>query len=283
MNYLLLLILTLLGGTCFGVEEKPIWVSLTTIPSRLSRVNLTLASLKNQSLQPDLIILCLPEICLKENATYELPFEILNDPAITIIRCANDWGPATKLLGCLAECHDPETRIIVVDDDIIYPYDLVEKLVARSDSYPHAAIGFCGWNVADLLKGRDYFYSHLIYEDRIPNLPFVSKADVLEGYRGVLTKRKFWDDAVYAYSDAPKRAFYVDDVWFSGHLARKKIARLAFKYEPQKTLSTWDTYRTIWKATNSADDTNALSKRPDFLLSNQETALYFGPKCWKIK
>ena len=260
------------------IRKKPIWISLTTIPSRLARLTKTLESLKKQTLKPTRINLCVPERCIKEDQTYQIPAEIADDPAITIIHCQQDWGPATKLLGSLVICDDPETRIIVVDDDIIYPPDLVEKLVARSNQYPESAIGFCGWQVRDVAKGRDHFYRNLVYEDRRPGLDFVTSVDVLEGYRGVLTKARFWDQkAVLDYSQAPKQAFYVDDSWLSGHLARRGIDRLAFKYNQETTLSANDAYGKIWVANHvgGKDQNNSLSTRADFVEANQVTAKHF--------
>lgn len=256
-------------------KQTEIWISLTTIPSRLSTLPRTLASLKNQTLPADRINLCIPRFCKKENKPYELPAEILNDPKISIVYCEKDYGPSTKLLGSLSIKSDPETIIITVDDDVIYPTDLIEKLVRRSEMHPNAAIGFCGWNVKDLLDGREQFYNNLVHEDRRNDLSFMTRVDVLEGFRGILTKRKFWDETVFDYSKAPKGAFYVDDVWISGHLEKRDVPRLAFKYDENRTLTNTETYYKIWPTSVIGPDNDSLCHRSDFFLCNQETARYF--------
>ena len=246
-----------------------LWISLTTIPSRLNNIHPTLDSLKKQTHKASRINLCIPLFSKREQTTYNIPENIASDKGITIVRCKDDYGPATKLLGSLEICDDPETSIVTVDDDTIYPNDLIEKLNKHSLDHPDSAIGFCGWNVADILKGRSHFYSHLVYEERNHNIGNVTSVDILEGYRGILYKRKFFNSEIYKLSDS---AFYVDDVWISGHLAVNMIKRLSLKYNFGEYLSKDDVYHRIWKS-NVKSQNNSLSSMCNFLKYNTDVAI----------
>src|SRR4051794_31051368 len=74
-------------------------VSLTTIPSRMAYLDLTLRSLLVQTRAPDHIYVCLPKFSTKENCVYpDLSDELAHHELITVIRCDKDHGPATKII-----------------------------------------------------------------------------------------------------------------------------------------------------------------------------------------
>lgn len=269
--------------------DTEIWVSLTTIPSRVKYLKSTLDSIKNQTIKVDRINLCIPTKCLKQNepSEYTLPDEIINDKDITIVYCDKDYGSSTKLLGSLWVNKDKSQNkiIITIDDDIIYAPNIIEKLISRSIMYPDSAIGFCGWNVKNVMKDSNHFYSNLIYEDRNPNLDDVETCDILEGYRAVLYKSNFFGNDIFDYSEFPEDARYVDDVWISGHLAKKGIRRLSIKYNPGSNLSEHDSYYKIWKSNHSGPkkNNNSLSTMDKFFDYNKNTCIKFGelyPDLW---
>ena len=95
-------------------------VSLTTIPSRLTRLRPTLNSLLTQDYPPTAIYLAVPRRSAREPKPYQMPGWLVQHPAVTVIDCERDWGPASKLLpALLAERERPDTLIIAVDDDNI--------------------------------------------------------------------------------------------------------------------------------------------------------------------
>ena len=49
---------------------------------------------------------------------------------------------------------------------------------------------------------------------------------VVYGTGGVLYRPSFFDSSVFEYEKGPPEAFFVDDVWISGHLARRNISSL---------------------------------------------------------
>jgi len=189
---------------------------------------------------PNEIYLAVPRHSIREQRDYRVPADLARHPAVTVIDSERDWGPATKLLPALrAEREHPETLIIVVDDDNIYPREMVSTFVCFSQTLPHAALCFRGRRVPPSARWRD---TRAVFGTRV-DVP--TPMDVVTGCGGYLVKPRFYDDDVFDYHGAPPSAFFVDDIWFSGHLARRGIPRYvipsaaAFVYLP--ALTTWRT------------------------------------------
>jgi hypothetical protein len=186
-------------------------VSLTTIPSRLDKIVPTLCSVLSQTHQVDEIRLNLPYKTLK-GKTYKIPkyFNKLNH--IKIYRVDKDLGPSTKLLPT-AKAEYPDTKIIVIDDDMIYGsklvYNLVKtfknrgenEVVANYGSNLHVGLRRCLWGY---FKGDRYIY-------------------LLYGCGGYILTPSMLPREIYDYSNAPKGAEYVDDNWISGWLDYNKV------------------------------------------------------------
>jgi hypothetical protein len=199
-------------------------VSLTTIPERIGGILPTLHSIVDQTRRPDAIYLNLPEFSERQQSGYVRP-SFLNDlPLLEVTPCEKDWGPATKLIPTLLRERDPETAIVVIDDDQVYPREMLETLCDASDEMPEAALASRGYRIPsrlDIRKRVTLYGTHL----QAP-LPI----EIVQGSAGFFVKRRFFDDAVFDYSEAPKSAFFCDDVWFAGHLARRNIDRLVVPF-----------------------------------------------------
>ncbi len=195
-------------------------VSLTTIPSRINSIQRTIDSIQSQSIKPDIICLSVPDKCRRQKKKeYVIPEFISQYKSLKIIKTDYDYGPSMKLLPVLEYERDPESIIITIDDDHVYSKEFVETLLNYSKLYPHSALGFNGWNVKPLIIRNKYEFI-----DKTLTKPV--QADVLEGYRGVLYKKKFFDENIFKYKDFPEMAFKNDDIWISAHLAKNKIERL---------------------------------------------------------
>ena len=202
-------------------------VSLTSIPSRLPLVERTLKSLLRQDVAPARIVLNLPRFSKREGVAYEVP-DFLDGISAVSIRWCEDVGPATKLIpSLLAEA--PDQRIIVVDDDRIYPANLVADLVAASDRDPASAFCMSGWVVPDDLVDRPTtIWSNLCMLPPAPirarRLSRSAEVDIVQGFSGYLVKPSFFDiAAITDYAGAPKEAFFVDDVWISAHCNARRL------------------------------------------------------------
>ena len=189
-------------------------VSLTTIPGRIDLLRRTIQSLRRQTRAPDAIYLWLPaEHFAADDPAYRFPG--------VDVRSGPDLGPAMKLLPLLAIEAHPDTAIIPVDDDVEYPPDLIDRLVQTGAILPDHAIGFTGWTVTAGAAGPEVVH---LNED-VPGAAMLQPVHVLEGYRGVLYRRRFFKQDVYRHLEALDAFRFHDDILLSGYLASRGIAR----------------------------------------------------------
>lgn len=200
-------------------------VGLTTIPQRAAYLRPVLRSLLDQTCPADRIILAWPDHSLRDGVPYpEIPALPAN---VDVIRC-EDQGPATKLLPILKE--EPTAAIVAVDDDILYPVDFLETLLAAHRAEPGSAWGWRGWQ---LRRDREPRYLEYTFATGIRQPVDV---DVLFGHWGYLVPPGALDEAVHDFGRHPQLR-WVDDIWVSGHLARRGIPRrvVAARSLPIKT------------------------------------------------
>lgn len=171
-------------------------ISLTTIPPRFPSLAKTTERLLAQSIAARVVV-CIP----KAYRRFPGPVHVPPLPTgVIVTRPPKDFGPATKLLGCL---NDPDASdILYCDDDWNYGPDWAKRLMAarHSDRIAIAASVFS----VDRLKRR-------------ATPPFDR---IAQGFGGVLVRKGMFDADVF---DLPADAFAADDIWLSGHLAAKGI------------------------------------------------------------
>lgn len=85
--------------------------------------------------------------------------------------------------------------------------------------YPDTALGYRAWSLPESL---DYNAVRVLFATSIATSQPV---DVLTGTWGFLVQPRFFDGQLTDYSSYPAEAFFVDDIWFSGHLARRGVPR----------------------------------------------------------
>ncbi|MDJ0708375.1 MAG: hypothetical protein QNJ46_34330 [Leptolyngbyaceae cyanobacterium MO_188.B28] len=211
-------------------SPSPVVVSLTTIPDRIHRLLPTLNSILSQTIRPNAIYLNIPHHSQRQEQDYEIPKQIQACSPIQILRTDQDWGPATKLLPLLQQTLSPETQIIVLDDDQIYPQRLIENYLRYSRQYPDAALCLAGWQIPKGLIHKlrtplEGARTRLL--DRPPNVfDTPQPVEIIQGSTSYLVRPKFFDPTILNYEKAPSAAFFADDIWISGHLARNQIPRL---------------------------------------------------------
>ena len=112
-----------------GKDQSGAIVSMSVLPSRFKGLLPTINSLTDQSVLPEKIVINLPRFFKRDKTDYEIPEYVENHPLIEINWIENDLGPATKLLPTLDFYeHNPDRLIVVVDDDQIYPREMVENM-----------------------------------------------------------------------------------------------------------------------------------------------------------
>lgn len=243
-------------------------VSFTTIPDRIHRIAPMIKSLLDQEVRPHRIYLVVPKFSTRENKPYRIPRALETNPHITVLRTEKDWGPGTKLIPTvLQERHRPETRIIVVDDDTIYPKKLVSTFTNFSEQFPDAAFSSRGWNVP----------ASFVHANRInvvsSKIQRMTPVEIVQGAAGYLVKPRFFDAQLLDYEQAPPAAFFADDIWVSGQLATRQISRYVM---PMAVYF----FRIVSFATRR---TLSLSRHENISGSNNEVLYRYFKRHWKVR
>jgi hypothetical protein len=190
----------------FDVDRiVPIIISLTSIPSRLSTLDIVIASLLEQTVVPQKIILWL-NYSLRNIVPKRL--QKLESSFFEICYCDGD-SSYRKLLPTMKTYHN--SIIVTCDDDMMYPKNWLENLYNSH------------------LENKDCVISQvgrLIYRDKktealgaYKSWSFVrhecSEKELLPiGYGGVLYPVNTFDDRVFDESLYMKLAPKADDLWF---------------------------------------------------------------------
>ena len=110
-----------------------LYVSFTCLPTRINNIHLLLKSIKEQTLQPDKIIIHYPNKCIRLDIEYNIDElkKLIETNSIKdriIINETSDYGPITKIYPILNMNLNESDIIIVIDDDIYYNQYLFENL-----------------------------------------------------------------------------------------------------------------------------------------------------------
>jgi hypothetical protein len=181
-------------------------ISLTTLPTRLHKIEPTINSIKSQGLP---VYLFIPREFKRKGIKFngKIP-DFLKNKNIHI-EVVEDQGPITKMIYAI----DIADVVITVDDDNIFNNKFVKNLLYYHDKHPNEAL--CSTGV--LLKKGSYKYSK-----KLKNMN--RRVDIVLGCQGVLYQSNFFDENIWKFKDYPPAKF-VDDVWISGCLANKGTQR----------------------------------------------------------
>src|SRR5205809_5952046 len=191
--------------------------SLSTVPDRINNLRPTIRSLLKQTRPPDEIVLAIPEFSVRERRPYVVPKYISRLPRVRVLRCREDWGPATKFIAAIQDelaAGRENTLIMAVDDDRLYPRDALETYLYYSEQLPNAALCFRGAAMPSTLDWDD---AKMI---RASELREPRPVAVITGCGSYLIQPRFFDESLWDYSVAPQVAFHIDDIWISGCLSR---------------------------------------------------------------
>src|SRR5438094_2946516 len=203
-------------------DNRRIIASLSTVPDRINNLRPTIQSLLKQTRPPDEIVLAIPEFSVRERRPYVVPKYISRLPRVRVLRCREDWGPATKFIAAIQDeltAGRESTLIMVVDDDRLYPRDALETYLYYSEQLPNAALCFRGAAMPSTLDWDD---AKMIYAKDLREPRSVA---VITGCGSYLLRPQFFDRSLWDYSGAPSVAFYIDDIWISAWLSRRGVKR----------------------------------------------------------
>jgi hypothetical protein len=248
-------------------DNRRVIVSLSTVPGRINNLRPTIRSLLKQTRPPDEIILAVPEFSIREERPYVVPEYVLGFPGLRLLRSQKDWGPATKFIPVIQqelEAGREDTLMMVVDDDRIYPRDALAAYLHYSAQLGEAALCFRGaamprsldWRNATMIKGNEL---------REP-----CSVAVITGCGSILIQPRFFDESLWDYSKAPPAAFYMDDIWISGWLARRDVKRYV--------VPTSIMMRSVWRQRR----TLSLHDVPNGRQHNNNETIAFFADAWDV-
>ena len=179
--------------------RTPTFVSMTTLPSRIDRIRPTIESLLGGSHVPDKVLIALPSFSQREQRDYVVPaFFDEFGPSVEVVRCSQDWGPGTKLLGSL-DALPEKSYLVLADDDVIYKPSFLSGLIAAQSADHAASFSYYVYRTGGLWVGQGVdgfsFWK--------PNLAGIT------------------DFARVHIADTPYRLH--DDLWISYYLATKGV------------------------------------------------------------
>jgi hypothetical protein len=179
--------------------RTPTFVSMTTLPSRIDRIRPTIESVLHGSHVPDKVLIAIPPFSQREQRVYVLPAFLEEfGPSVEVVRCGQDWGPGTKLLGSL-DALPEKSYLVIVDDDVIYKPSFLSGIIAAQSADHAASFSYYVYRTGGLWVGQGVdgfsFWK--------PNLAGIT------------------DFARAHIADTPYRLH--DDLWISYYLATKGV------------------------------------------------------------
>jgi len=186
-------------------NQQHIIVTASTSPKRINDSEKIIKNiLEKQTIKPTYFYLNIPYIFKRTGEKYDE--NKLNDlknkySNLKINRC-EDLGPVTKMSETLNLVTDPNTIIIIVDDDIDYPNTFIENLVKIHKENNNCVI------------------ANSIYQNNGTGI------DIVEGFKGICFKRSIFKDD---FNDFIKRindyvhCYKSDDYVISRYLKKNNI------------------------------------------------------------
>lgn len=191
--------------------EKPnLIVSLTSFPARIDTVHYVIESIMEQTVKPWKIVLWLTREEFPDGE------KSLPDSLLALTQGTNfevDWSdenyrPYNKLVHALRKY--PDCAIVTVDDDIMYPPDLLERLLRAWRDNP-SAISALRAHIITSRSGEIADYIDWIMDS---GLGGISNDFFLTGVGGVLYPPRSLDPKATDMSLAGQISPKNDDIWF---------------------------------------------------------------------
>ena len=192
-----------------GVDStSDVIVSLTSFPARIDLVYLSIRSILNQTKKPKKIVLWLAEeqFPLGEET---LPNSLLElKPLGLEIEFCDDIKAHKKYYYAFQKY--PDNLIVTIDDDVIYPTDLINTLLENHKKHPNSVIA----NRTRFMKiENNSFIPYRQWEiNRLCNGK-PSKKIFSTGVGGVLYKPNFFSTTIFDIDGMKKTNCVGDDIW----------------------------------------------------------------------
>ena len=216
---------------------SPTIVTLSSIPPRFGLIAPTLRSLLAQKEPVQAIHLYIPRTYRRfpdwDGSLPEVP------EGVSIRRCDEDLGPATKVLPATRDYEGQDVDILFCDDDKIYDPGWHGRLKRARAAHPQCCIVEAGETLPDIAdaarpadrlprakrwgkKPLSYRIKRVLSLFTIKSPMYASGGyvDVIAGHGGVLVRPDWFGPEAWSIPDI---LWTVDDPWLSGHLERRGV------------------------------------------------------------
>jgi hypothetical protein len=217
------------------LKQHKVYVSLTSSPTRLSKVHHVIETLDLSHVEK--VFLNLPARFGRDNSEYNITPELAEmfPNKIEYLRPAVDLGPITKLLPSaqhIKELGDQEAILIIIDDDTAYPkgmvLEMVHNIVYNDNTVTTGSandVNFWNMNGSDF-PATEKNNSTGCASDK------TSFCDVVEGFGSVGFKVKYVDVKLMERLSSKKfskECFVSDDLVISYSLALTGVNRMKIR------------------------------------------------------
>jgi len=224
-------------------ESENFIVTMTSHAGRFHSLGVFFRNFELQELLPKHLILYLTHEDSKTLATMDVYI-----PNFVSVRICEDLGPGNKLIPALRDF--PNKKIITVDDDVIYPRDLIQRLVAYSLEFP---LNIIAGRVHKVVLNENFIplrYSE--WEHKISNISNPSTLLFPTGVGMVCYPPQSLHPDVLDVDTYQKNCHFQDDIWFyiqairAGTEVRLLPGDNQFEYIPETQISG------LWETRNSS-------------------------------
>ena len=233
----------------YGLHKntRPIVVSMASYIGRYKTIVPTLKSLICQSYKPDRIIVWLDDDNIENKITSQM--KIFEEYGVEYRYTSDNLGPHKKYFYAMQEFKD--TIVITVDDDLVYPVDLVKSLIESHEKYPDC---ICARRVHRMKFdscGNVQPYKTWEYEYKREKKPSYYLCPT--GAGGVLYPAGILPRETFDANKIKELCWYADDMWLKFMALKADVqtvwvpTRLVMPYEVEgsqlKALNTVNTNR----------------------------------------
>lgn len=204
-------------------RNSKIIVSMTSFPARIETTGAVIEQMLYQTVKPDEVILWLSKEQFPEREK-QLPkrlLELRDKFGVKIGWCDGDLRAYKKFLPALKEY--PEDLLIIIDDDLLYPIDLVEKLVDAHEKFPNAVIASRVHKISTDENGEVLSYKE--WKKQIGDDTFEIKEDwFFTGGAGTLFPPHIFGEEILNEKIIQELCPFADDIWLNIHAAINKVS-----------------------------------------------------------
>jgi len=227
-------------------------VSLTTFPDRIHNVWLVIETILDQTHKPDSIMLWLSADEFENYKSLPGNLRRLQKRGLQIHFCDDNLMPHKKYFYTMQKY--PSADIITIDDDVLYPPDLVKKLMECHSSYPDAICCTLHRKIELCENGEKILpYNYWVYTEKNSKPTFDNQ---MIGVGGVLYPKNSLHEDVFDKKQLKELALLTDDLWLKIMSIRNntKVAGISGEF-PRFFI-----HLVLNKSSNLADDNIGNSK-----------------------